>query len=346
MVADCNLAARLKCVRLLGLTASMSASSHYITRCLSWDFLPCVETCSWLTSSCHVLQVANHMLGTRISKRSGNEDITVIMDDSGEDSPHGSGSDVSETDTSRHRLLDGNQASDSSDLMAAELEAVKAGRSAPLRGSSLRQSVQADGTVRLGPGGFSAKQADKQQAVEMSDMPLNPESRTTSSLGLGVTPSSSHQDLSQVQQRQQHGDSPQQNGRSRSRMMPSSSSFDDFGDQRRQSPGPSQNGSSVPPSPFATAPHPSPFMTTVQQHRAIPDPAAPADSPPEGEHPLDRSHSMHSGRITRWWGRFDAQYMQPVFGGPSPATPAAAASNSGPPAIFDPNAPVEARPRT
>ncbi len=113
--------------------------------------------------------------------------------DSGEESPndHGSGNEAFETDTSRHRLLDGNQASDSSDLMAAELEAVKAGRAAPFRGgSNLRQSVQADGTVRLGPAGFSSRQADKQQSVEMSDMPLNPESRTTSSLGLGVTPSS------------------------------------------------------------------------------------------------------------------------------------------------------------
>ncbi len=288
------------------------------------------------------------MLGTRISKRSGNGDITVIMDDdTGDDSPHdhdsSSGSDTFVADTSRHRLLDGNQASDSSDLMAAELEAVKAGRSAPLRGSSLRQSVFADGTARLGPAAFSARQAEHQQSVEMSDMPLRPESRTTSSLGLGVTPSSSHQDLAQMQQRQQQNESPQQNGRSGSRLMPPSSSFDDFGDQRRQSPGHGQNGSSVPPSPFAAAPQPSPFLSAVQQQRAIPDPAAPVDTAADEEHVLDRSHSMHSGRITRWWGRFDAQYMQPVFGGPTP--PPAADSPSGPQAVSDPNAPTDARPR-
>lgn len=283
------------------------------------------------------------MLGTRISKRSAHGDITVIMDDehdSGEDSPrdHGSDSDTFETDTSRHRLLDGNQASDSSELMAAELEAVKAGRAAPLRGSSLRQSVQADGTVRLGPAGFSSRPADKLQSVEMSDMPLKPESRTTSSLGLGVTPSTSHQDLTQMQQRQQHSESPQLNGRPGSRMAPSSS-FDDFGEERRQSPG--QHGS-APPSPFAAIPQPSPFLSAVQQQRATPDPAAPSDTAADGEHVLDRSHSMHSGRITRWWGRFDAQYMQPVFGGPSPA--AAADATPGPQAISDPNAPSSAQP--
>jgi len=292
------------------------------------------------------LQVANHMLGTRISKRSAHGDITVIMDDehdSGEESPndHGSGSDAFETDTSRHRLLDGNQASDSSDLMAAELEAVKAGRAAPFRGgSSLWQSVQADGTVRLGPAGFSSRQADKQQSVEMSDMPLNPESRMTSSLGLGVTPSSSHQDLIQMQQRQQHNDSPQQNGRSGSRLMPPSSSFDDFGEERRQSPGHAENGS-VPPSPFTATSQVSPFMSTVQQHRAIPDPAAPSGSAADEENLLDRAHSMHSGRITRWWGRFDAQYMQPVFGGPSPAAAVDAPPTSQP--IIDPNVPAAAQ---
>ena len=279
------------------------------------------------------LQVANHMLGTRISKRSGNEDITVIMDDSGNDSPHAS--DGYDVDTSRHRLLDGNQTSDSSDLMVAELESQKAARDGSGRGSGLRQSVQADGSMRLGPAAFATKQPDKQQSVEMSDMPLKPESRTTSSLGLGVTPTSSHQDLTQVQQRQQYGESPRQNGRTASRMMPSSGSFDDFGEQPRQYSG------TVPPSPLAAAPQPSPFLNTLQQQRAVPDPAAPSDREADEEHPLDRSHSMHSGRITRWWGRFDAQYMQPVFGGPAPNGPP---PDAGPQAVLDPNSPLDARP--
>ena len=294
------------------------------------------------------MQVANHMLGARISKQAGNDDIAVIMDDSGDDSPHhgnsgssGSGSDTFDADTSRRRLLEGNQASDSSDLMAAELEAVKAGRSPAFR-SSMRQSVQADSTMRLGPAAFSAKQADKQQAVEMADFPLKPESRTTSSPGLGVTPSSSHQDLSQMQQRQSHTGSPQHPARHSSRLMPSNGSFDDFGDERRSQ----QIGSSHTPSPLA-APQASPFMYSSQQDRLVPDPAAPADSPPEGSHPLDRSHSFHSGRITRWWGRFDAQYMQPVFGGPSPGGAVSAIGGPGrPQPVIDPNAPTEQQPRT
>ena len=266
------------------------------------------------------------MLGTRISKRSGNEDITVIMDDAGSDSPHDSSS--YDVDTSRHRLLDGNQTSDSSELMVADLEAQKAARNGIGRGSGLRQSVQADGTMRLGPA------ADRHQTVEMSDMPPRPESRTTSSLGLGVTPSSSHQDLSQMQQRQQYHESPRVHGRNSSRMMPSTGSFDDFGEQPRQSSG-------SPPSPFATAPQLSPFLSSLQQSRAVPDPAAPSNRQPDEEHPLDRSHSMHSGRITRWWGKFDAQYMQPVFGGPSPL---ASSPDAGPPPVSDPNAPTDARP--
>ena len=277
------------------------------------------------------LQVANHMLGTRISKRSGNEDITVIMDDGGNDSPHES--DGYGVDTSRHRLLDGNQTSDSSDLMAAELESQKPARNGLGRGS--RQSVQADSTTRLGPAAFSSRQSDRLQAVELSDMPLKAESRTTSSLGLGMTPNSSQQDL--TQQRQHYGESPRQNGRSGSRMMPSTGSFDDFGEQPRQ------DGGSVPPSPLAAAPQPSPFLSTLQQVSAVPDPAAPSGRGTDEEHPLDRSHSMHSGRITRWWGKFDAQYMQPVFGGPAPVTPS---PDLGPQAVSDPNAPTEARPRS
>lgn len=281
------------------------------------------------------------MLGTRISKRSGNEDITVIMDDSGTDSPHAS--DICDVDTSRHRLLDGNQTSDSSDLMAVELESQKAAsyRHGPGRGPSLRQSVQADSTSRLGPAASPLRQSDRLQTVEMSDMPLKAESRTTSSLGLGMTPTSSHQDLLHLQQRPQFGDSPRPNGQSRSRMMPSHGSFDKFGEEARQGSG------SLPPSPFAAAPQPtfpaapqpSPFISTLQQSRAVLDPAAPSGSREADEdHPLDRSHSMHSGRITRWWGKFDAQYMQPVFGGPAPV-----ATGSGPQAVSDPNAPPQVR---
>ena len=270
------------------------------------------------------------MLGTRISKRSGNEDITVIMDDAGNDSPHES--DGYDVDTSRHRLLDGNQTSDSSDLMATELEPQKPARNG--LGQGFRQSVQADGTTRLGPAAFSSRQSDRLQAVELSDMPLKAESRTTSSLGLGMTPNSSQQDL--TQQRLQYGGSPQHNGRSGSRMMPSTGSFDDFGEQPRQ------DGANVPPSPLAAAPQPSPFLSTLQQMSAVPDPAAPSGRATDEEHPLDRSHSMHSGRITRWWGKFDAQYMQPVFGGPTPNAPS---PDSGPQAVSDPNAPTEARPR-
>ena len=273
------------------------------------------------------------MLGTRISKRSGNEDITVIMDDSGNDSPHAS--DSCDVDT-RHRLLDGNQASDSSDLMAVELESQKAAsyRNGPERRPSLRQSVQADSTARLGPAAFSLRQSDRLQTVEMADMPLKAESRTTSSLGLGMTPTSSHQDLIQLQQRPQYGDSPRANGRGKSK-MPSHGSFDDFGEETRQ------NGGSLPPSPFAAAPLPSPFVSTLQQARAVPDPAAPSARGAAEDHPLDRSHSMHSGRITRWWGKFDAQYMQPVFGGPAPPV----AAESGLQAVSDPNAPPDSRPR-
>ena len=272
------------------------------------------------------------MLGTRISKRSGSEDITVIMDDSGDDSPHAS--DGYDVDTSRHRLLDGNQTSDSSDLMAVELNTQKAiPRNGPGRRPSLRQSVQADSTARLGPAAFSSRQSDRLQAVEMSDLPLKTESRTTSSIGLGMTPTSSHQDLSHMQQRQ-YGESPRQHGRSGSRMMPSTGSFDDFGEQPRQDSG------SVPPSPVAAAPQSSPFLSTLQQLRAVPDPAALSPGEADEEHLLDRSHSMHSGRITRWWGKFDAQYMQPVFGGPPPI---AVSPDSGPQAVSDPNAPTEAR---
>ena len=277
------------------------------------------------------LQVANHMLGTRISKRSGNEDITVIMDDGGNDSPHAS--DGYEVDTSRHRLLDGNQTSDSSDLMAIELESQKPAKHGPGRGP--RQLVQADGTLRHGPAAFSSRQSDRLQAVELSDMPLKAESRTTSSLGLGMTPSSSQQDL--AMQRQHYGESPRHNVRSGSRMMPSTGSFDDFGEQPRQDSG------SVPPSPLAAAPQASPFQSTLQQFSAVPDPAAPSAGQADEQHPLDRSHSMHSGRITRWWGKFDAQYMQPVFGGPAPPAPF---PDSGPQAVSDPNAPTEARPRS
>ena len=275
------------------------------------------------------------MLGTRISKRAGSEDITVIMDDNATDTPQTSGG--FDVDTSRHRLLDGNQTSDSSDLMAAELESQKAARhgNGVWQGSSLRQSVQADGTMRLGPAASASRQPDKQQSVEMSDLPLRPESRTTSSLGLGVTPTSSHQDLSQMQQR--YGESPRQNGRSASRMIPSGS-FDDFGEQPRQ------NSGSVPPSPYAAAAHPSPFLSNLQQQRAIPDPAAPPDREASEEHPLDRSHSMHSGRITRWWGKFDAQYMQPVFGGPAPNVQGPSTDGL-PQAIPDPNSPQDAQPR-
>ena len=193
--------------------------------------------------------------------------------------------------------------------------------------------MQADGTMRLGPA-FAPRQPDRQQTVELSDMPLKPESRTTSSLGLGVTPTSSHQDLSQMQY-QQHGTSPRHHSRPGSRLMPSNGSFDDFGDQRGQS------SDSVPASPYTAAPQPSPFMSTLQQQRAVPDPAAPLETESDEPHVLDRSHSMHSGRITRWWGRFDAQYMQPVFGGPAPITTSPAA---GPHAVSDPNAPVDARP--
>lgn len=267
------------------------------------------------------------MLGTRISKRSGNENITVIMDDGGNDSPHES----DDVDTSRHRLLDGNQTSDSSDLMAAELESQKPARNGLGRGG--RQSVQADGTSRLGPAAFSSRQSDRLQTVEMSDMPWKAESRTTSSLGLGMTPNNSQQDL--TQQRHQYGESPRHNGRSGSRMMPSTGSFDDFGEQPRQDSG------SVPPSPPA-APQPSPFLNTLQQMNAIPDPAAPSGRETDEEHILDRSHSMHSGRITRWWGKFDAQYMQPVFGGPAHTGPS---PDSGSQAVSDPNAPTEARSR-
>lgn len=269
------------------------------------------------------------MLGTRISKRSGNEDITVIMDDGGNDSPHAS--DGFEVETSRHRLLDGNQTSDSSELMAVELESQKPAKNGPGRGP--RQLVQADGTLRHGPAAFSSRQSDRLQAVELSDMPLKAESRTTSSLGLGMTPNSSQQDL--TQQRQQYGESPRHNARSGSRMMPSTGSFDDFGEQPRQD--------SVPPSPLAAAPQPSPFQSTLQQFSAVPDPAAPPTGEVDDGHPLDRTHSMHSGRITRWWGKFDAQYMQPVFGGPGPPAPF---PDSGPQAVSDPNAPTEARPRS
>lgn len=273
------------------------------------------------------------MLGTRISKRSGNEDITVIMDDSGKESPDAS--DSYDVDTTRHRLLNNNQASDSSDLMAVELDSQKAAgyHNASERRPSSRQSVQADGTARLGPAAFSSRQTDKLQTVEMSDMPLKAESRTTSSLGLGMTPTGSHQDLLHLPQ--QYGDSPGQNGRGRLRMLPSSGSFDDFGEQARQ------NGGSLPPSPFAAAPQLSPFVSPLQQSRAVPDPAAPSVDAADEEHPLDRSHSMHSGRITRWWGKFDAQYMQPVFGGPATI----GASDSGPQAVSDPSAPPDHRPQ-
>lgn len=290
-----------------------------------------------------MLQVANHMLGRRISKHvvGSNEDVTIIMDDSGSDSPHST--DSYEVDTSRHRLLDGNQTSDASDQAAAEAEAEKAGHNAPVRGPSMRQSVQADGTLRVGhPSvrGRPSSQKTPLAGVEMSDM-LKPESRV-SSLGLGVTPSASAQDLSQIQQSNLQTPTHSQYGRLAGRQLPSSASFDDFGDVQRQRT--AQHGPSVLPSPFSS---PSPFLNSQQQNQAVPDPSAPPEATnARAEHPLDRTPSFQSGRITRWWGKFDAQYMQPVFGGPAPAT--TADSLSGPAAashaIIDPHAPVESDP--
>lgn len=293
-------------------------------------------------SQCSVilLQVANHMLGRRISKHvvGSNEDVTIIMDDSGSDSPHST--DSCEVDTSRHCLLDGNQTSDASDY-AAETE--KTGHNAPARGPSMRQSVQADGTLRVGHPSIHGRSGSHKAplaGVEMSDM-LKTESRV-SSLGLGVTPSASVQDFAQLQPSHQtpaHGQSGVLGGRTGSgRQLPTSASFDDFGDTQR--PEPVQNGSSVLPSPFSS---PSPFLDTNQQDRAVPDPSAPVEAlTAQAHHPLERSPSFQSGRITRWWGRFDAQYMQPVFGGPTPplatdprSDPAQAAH-----AVLDPHAPA------
>lgn len=286
------------------------------------------------------------MLGRRISKHvvGTDEDVTIIMDDSGSDSPHST--DSCEVDTSRHRLLDGNQTSDASDYAATEGEGEKTGHNPPGRGASMRQSVQADSTLRTGhPSvhGRSGTQKAPLAGVEMSDM-LKPESRV-SSLGLGVTPSASAQDLTEVQQGNHQtparGQSASLGARTGSaRQLPSSASFDDFGDLQRQRPAPT--AASVPPSPFLSA---SPFVSPSQQDRAVPDPSAPVDTSTQAQHPLDRTPSFQSGRITRWWGKFDAQYMQPVFGGPAPPSAgdplSDAASAPAAHAVIDPHAPVD-----
>lgn len=282
------------------------------------------------------------MLGRRISKHvvGSNEDVTIIMDDSGSDSPHST--DSFEEDPSRHRLLDGNQTSDASD-QAAETE--KTGHKTPVRGPSMRQSVQADGTLRIGhpsvhgrPGSQKAPLA----GVEMSDM-LKPESRV-SSLGLGVTPSASVQDLAQAQHaghqtaaHAQHGESGART--TQQRQLPTSKSFDDFSDARQ--PRTADNSNSVTPSPLIS---PSPFLDSGQQNRAVPDPSAPAEvSSAPGHHPLERTPSSDGGRITRWWGKFDAQYMQPVFGGPAPSAASDPLSGSAQAAhaVIDPHAPTD-----
>lgn len=301
-----------------------------------------------------LLQVANHMLGRRMSqhKVGSDEDVTIIMDDSsGNDTPHST--EGYEVDTSRHRLLEGNQASDASDYAAAEVEAEKEGKG-PARGASLRQSVQADGTIRFGHPSIPGKPGTQKAplaGLEMTDM-LKPDSRA-SSLGLGVTPSASQQDLTVLQQQQQQQaaaahqapghSNPTRLGAhtgSRQRLATSASAGDLRNTQHQQ---PTQNGhtGNVLPSPFPGA---SPFLSSREQDRAVPDPSAPTDaSSPDVGHPLDDSLQEPSGRITRWWGKFDAQYMQPVFGGPAPIAPAQSPAHPAAHlhAVIDPHAPAE-----